>query len=285
MKDALTITRHTLRECIRRRVFLIVPIATVLFVGLYALGNHYAFDRTTGNLRGPQGLVDARTLAGATLVGLSMFSTMFLASVIGVFLTFNSGRGDAETGVLQGIVVRPIGRASYLLGRYIGAAGVAIVYSQVLFFASVLVTRWIGHWFPTQPLLSALCLATGVAIVTALSLVGSVFLSTIANGIGVFMLYGAGLLAGLLGQLGNAIGSDNLARIGTVTSWVLPFEAVYQAGLATLTSGATGLTRVVVQLGPLGGAERGSPALPVFVVGYLIALGTIGITAFSRRDL
>jgi hypothetical protein len=162
---------------------------------------------------------------------------------------------------------------------------VSVVYSQVLFFASVIVTRVIGHWTPTRPFLTALCLGTGVAIMTALSLVGSVFLSTIANGIAVFMLYGAGLLAGLLGQLGNAIGSDNLARIGTVTSWVLPFEAVYQAGLATLTSGATGLTRFVVQLGPLGGAESGGVALAPFVVGYLVALGAIGVAAFARRDL
>jgi ABC-type transport system involved in multi-copper enzyme maturation permease subunit len=265
---------------------LIVPIATIIYIALYALGNHYAFDSaTTSTLRGPQGLVDARTLIGATLVGLSMFSTLFLASVVGVFLTFNAVRGDAETGILQGMVVRPIGRGSYLLGRYMGAAGVAVVYAVLLFFSSVVTTSWIGHWSPTQPLLSAVCLAAGVALVTALSLVGSVFMTTTANGIAVFMLYGAGLLAGLLGQVGNTIGSENLERIGTIGSWVLPFEAVYQAGLATLTSGATGITRVIVQLGPLGGAQQGGGGLAPYVVVYLLAIGGLGLMSFARRDL
>ena len=49
-----------------------------------------------------------------------------------------------------------------------------------------------------------------VAIITALSLAGSVVLSATANGIAVFMAFGAGLVAGLLGQIGEALGSDTL---------------------------------------------------------------------------
>ena len=53
----------------------------------------------------------------------------------------------------------------------------------------------------------ALGLALAVAIIAALSLAGSVFLSATANGIAVFMVFGAGLVAGLLGQIGEALGS------------------------------------------------------------------------------
>ena len=41
-------------------------------------------------------------------------------------------------------------------------------------------------------------------LIAALSLLGSIFLSATANGIAVFMAFGAGLAAGLLGQIGDA---------------------------------------------------------------------------------
>ena len=56
-------------------------------------------------------------------------------------------------------------------------------------------------------------LMLGVAIIAALSLAGSVFLSATANGIAVFMVFGAGLVAGLLGQIGEALSSGTLQDV------------------------------------------------------------------------
>ena len=60
--------------------------------------------------------------------GSSMFTILFLGAVLAVFLTLGAVRGDAERGLLQPIVVRPVGRTSLLLGRYAGAASVCAVY-------------------------------------------------------------------------------------------------------------------------------------------------------------
>ena len=65
--------------------------------------------------------MESRTLAGATLLGLSMFATMFLGAILAVFLTLNAVRGDAERGLLQPMVVRPLPRAFVLLGRFLAA--------------------------------------------------------------------------------------------------------------------------------------------------------------------
>ena len=80
----------------------------------------------------------------------------------------------------------------------------------------------------------------GVLVIAALSLLGSVFLSSTANGIAVFMIFGAGLAAGLLGQIGDALAVQTLEDVAKVTSWVLPFEALYQAGLHGLTQDTGG---------------------------------------------
>jgi ABC-type transport system involved in multi-copper enzyme maturation permease subunit len=288
MNAIWTIARHTVRECVRRRVFLVVPVATVGFLALYAIGNHFAFrnilggDTTTGFAGG---LVDQRALAGATLVGLGMFMELFLASSLGIFLTFSTIRGDAEQGILQPLVVRPVARSGVVIGRFVGASIVCALYAAFLYLATVLITWVVGSWAPSPLLLPGVMMTAGVEVIIALSLLGSTLLTALPNGIAMFMLYGAGLLGGLLGQLGQVLSSPSLQTTGRVTSWVLPYEALYQAGLNYLTSSATGLTRVVVRLGPLGGASAGGPLLGVWAVVYVIGVGMGCIALFGRRDL
>ena len=74
-------------------------------------------------------------------------------------------------------------------------------YVIVVFLASVVITHAFIDWWPDQLLVPALELGVGVAVIAALALGGSVVLSSTANGIAVFMLFGAGLTAGLLGQI------------------------------------------------------------------------------------
>jgi Cu-processing system permease protein len=116
-------------------------------------------------------------------------------------------------------------------------------------------------------------------------LLAAVFLSATAQGIAVLMVYGAGLTAGLLGQIGHAIDSHTLKTIARVATWTVPFEALYQAGLHALVSNTTGLTGVVLQLGPFGGAQGSGPALVVWAAFYVAAFLAVAVWAFARRDL
>ena len=153
-----------------------------------------------------------------------MFAILFLGAVLAVFLTLGVVRGDADRGLLQPIVVRPIGRGAMLLGRFAGAAALAGAYVLVVFLAAVAITALAGGWTPPDPLLAGLALAFAVVLVAAISMLASVFLTSTAQGIAVLMLFGAGLVAGLLGQIGDALGSQTLQSIADSATWVLPFE-------------------------------------------------------------
>lgn len=284
MRSVWTVARLALRECLRRKVFLVVPLATVGFLGLYALGNHFAFQNIAEDARAGR-FTDARVLAGATLLGLSMFMTLFLGSSLGIFLTFSTIRGDAEQGLLQPVVVRPVARSGLLYGRFLGTSIVCALYTTFLYVGAVAITWVTGGWHPTQLVLPGLALILAVEVVIALSLLGSTVATALPNGIGMFMIYGVGLLAGLLTQLGDVLNSPSLETTGRVTSWALPFEALYQAGLWHLTSSTTGVTRFVVQLGPLGGADDGSWMLVVWAFAYIAAVGALAVKLFYRRDL
>jgi hypothetical protein len=128
-------------------------------------------------------------------------------------------------------------------------------------------------------------LALGVVIVIALSLLGSVGLSSTANGIAVLMLFGAGLVAGLLGTIGHALNSHAVKHASTIASWALPFEALYQDGLRMITEHTTGFTGFLLQLGPFGGAYVHGWGIRLWAVGYALVVGTVALVAFARKDL
>jgi Cu-processing system permease protein len=283
MRAALVIAGYAVQEALRRRVFVVVLALTVAFVGLYGLGVWQLFRRV-GQIHPPNG-IEPRPFAGATVFGLSMFATLFLGVVLAVFLTLGVVRGDAESGLLQPLIVRPVSRTTLLGGRLLAAAAVCTAYVAIVYTSLLVITGLVGHWWPDRIALPGIELAAGVVIVAALSLLGSVFLSGTANGIAVFMFFGAGLVAGLLGSIGQALGSGTLKTAAHIASWALPFEALYQDGLHTITESTAGFTSFVLRLGPFGGAQAAGPWLGVWAAGYLIVVGALALAGFARRDL
>ncbi len=285
MTSVAVIVEYGFREAVRRKMFAVVLVLTVLFLFLYWLANHFVFGQLA-QITPPRDVnVDTRTFAGAFLMGLAMFATLFLGVVLAVFLTLGVVSGDAERGLLQPLVVRPVGRATLLLSRFAGAAVVCVVYVLVVYFASMLITGLAGHWWPKEIVAPGIELVLGVVVVVALSLLGSVVLASTANGIAVFMLFGAGLVAGLLGSIGHALNSHAVKRAATIASYALPFEGRYQDGLRLITSGATGLTAFVLQLGPFGGGYVHGWPIRLWTVVYLVLALAAAVAAFGRRNL
>jgi ABC-type transport system involved in multi-copper enzyme maturation permease subunit len=283
MSGFATIIGYGLREALRRKVFAVVLLLTVFFLFLFWLANHYAF-RDLSTVGAPAG-IDARGFVGATIFGLAMFATLFLGVVLAVFLTLGAIRGDGERGLLQPLVVRPVGRTTLLLARWVGTVGVTAPYVAAVYVAAMLITGLTGHWWPDDKVVPVVELAAGVAVIAALSLLGSVFLSATANGIGIFMLFGAGLVSGLLGTIGHALNSHTLRHAATVAAYALPFEALYQDALHGITAHTNGVTGFLLQLGPFGGAFTTGVGVRLWAAAYLAVVVAVSLAAFSRRDL
>ena len=283
MRDVATIAAYGVRESIRRRVFVVVAILTVLSGALYVAGARIAFHDTASFAGG--GVVDTKAFTGATVFGMAMFGTLFLGAVLAAFLSLGVIRGDAESGLLQPLVVRPVGRAEVLAARFGAAALVSATYVLVIYAGAVVATGVVGGWWPDHLLAPGLGLAGGVIVVSALSTAGSVFFTASANGIAVFMLYGAGLSAGLLGQIGDALESHRLEQIASIAAWALPFEALFQDGLDATVSDTGGVAGALLHLGPFGGAQHAGALLWPYALLYVAAVIGAATWAFGRRDL
>ena len=138
MRAVPIIAVYALQEALRRRIFHVVLLMTAVFLVLYWLGANTAFDEVARNENGLP--VDEHELTGGTLFGLSMFGTLFLGAVLAAFLTLGVVRGDAERGLLQPLVVRPVGRGALLGGRFLGAAAVCVPYVLAVYAACALIT-------------------------------------------------------------------------------------------------------------------------------------------------
>jgi len=275
-----------MQEALRRRVFVVVLVLSVGFLVLYGLGAKLAFGETNGFAdRAAQTGLDSRTIAGATILGLAMFAILFLGTILVVFLTLGAVRGDAERGLLQPLLVRPVSRPALLAARFIGAAVTAGAYVALIFLGALLITRATGDYWPDRVVVPMVQLAAAVAIMAAISLLGSIWLSGTANGIAVFMVFGAGLTAGLLGQIAKALGAETLESVSRTLQWALPFEALYQDALSGLTADASGVTEQIVRLGPFGGAQAAGPLLLPYAVLYVVIIGALAAAGFRRRDL
>ena len=162
MSGVWIVAGFALRESLRRRVFVVVALLTVAFLALYGLGI-WQIGKDADEIGGVDSGtgVESRTLAGATLLGLSMFATLFLGAILAVFLTLNAVRGDAERGLLQPHARAPAAARLLLLGRFVAAGGVCVVYVIVVFLASAVITDVFVGWWPDRVIVPALELGRG----------------------------------------------------------------------------------------------------------------------------
>ncbi len=154
------IVGYALRESLRRKVFLIVLMLSCAFLGLYGIGVWRAFRDTALVRRPPDQLgLDPAVVTGATVLGLAMFATLFLGTVLAIFLTLGVVRGDAERGCCsRSSSVRSAGRRSSLAGL-LAAAAVCAVYVAALFAAETAITGLVGGWWPDHAVLAGAQLA------------------------------------------------------------------------------------------------------------------------------
>jgi hypothetical protein len=142
-----------------------------------------------------------------------------------------------------------------------------------------------ADWWPPNPV-STLALLCGSTLVTAaLGVLGSTRLGGAANGIAMFMLIGLGLLGGLLGQIGQGVGSARVLSLGHRITYAVPSEALYQGALYEMSHDVLGVGGVVLRLGPFGGSVEPTRAMLVWTAAYIIAAVAAAGWLVRRRDL
>jgi ABC-type transport system involved in multi-copper enzyme maturation permease subunit len=229
---ALVIAQLTFREGLRKKLVLGVLLISVIFVVLYAWGFHlFVLDwQERVARRAARGVPTIGTyeIFASAMVLLGLWTVNFLSGVMTIFAAVGTISSEIDAGTLQAIVPKPIRRWEIVFGKFLGFAGMLGVYIIAMVTAVILTARWIGHYTPPNVIQATLLILLVMAILLSLTLLGSTLLSTVTNGVVVFMLYGLAITGGLVEQIGTALDNDVLRRIGIISSLVIPSDSMWR---------------------------------------------------------
>ncbi|WP_151737344.1 ABC transporter permease subunit [Paenibacillus tengchongensis] len=274
----------TFKELTRKRVFLVTFILTVVFMVLFALG----VRELTGVIGMNTVSAAERMLNGMVLMVLGLFFAQLLSAFFVLFSTMGTITGEQESGLLLAVAARSLPRWRLYLAKWLGHAVWITVYNAVLFLSLV----WIVYSLAGLPLLPGDILrGLGLflwmpLLLLSLTMLGSVYLPMLGNGICSALLYGFALFCGLVEGI-SVYGGVNPAveKFMLVTGLLLPTDSVYRRSLYELAGGADWAGLAISDVGPFSIANVPSNAFLLYTAGYAALLLLLGCRAFSRKDL
>jgi Cu-processing system permease protein len=284
--NALHVAAWTIKEAVRRKLVIGLLMLSVVYVGLFALGFRLLYDKVTEDATAAE-LVDV--LAANILTVLGLYAVQFLAAFLALFLSVGSISTEIESGMLHAVLARPVTRAQYLFGRWLALVGLLVTYVATMAGALLVIARAVAGYEPVGVTRAIAMLTLQVIFLVSVGLVGSTLLSTMANGVITFSLFGLAWLGGLIEFIGTGVRNDTMANIGTAVSLFFPSDALWRGASYYVQSSS-----FLAQTSAFGQFSGGIPfaantppttKIVLWAIGYLVVLHALARTTFSRRDL
>jgi Cu-processing system permease protein len=118
-------------------------------------------------------------------------------------------------------------------------------------------------------------------LLLTLSIAGGTRLSTLANGVLVFGLFGLAFIGGWIEQIGAMFANETARDVGIIASLIVPSEALWQLAAYNMQPA---LMRDMT-LTPFSPASVPSNAMVVWAGGYTVLILLLGVWSFRTRDL
>lgn len=281
MTKMVLMARFTVREALHKRVVHGILALTIAFVVVFTLGVWFAFHQLGNVQTGGQTISVHRMIAlQFTLLGMNAVSG--IGALLAIFLSVGTISSEVEAGTLHAIVPKPLTRRDILLGKWLGYAVTISVYVFALSLAvGGIVGALSGRIDAPQLFLASLPLVIQSLLLLSLSVLGTTFLPTVANGVVVFGLYSVALMSGFVEQLGSIIQNQAMINIGIVVSLLVPSDSMAKLSAAILQSGAS----YVERMGPFVVNSEPSGWMVVYTMFYMAAALGAAHLVFSHRDL
>src|ERR1700738_5346481 len=286
------IARFTLQEAVSRRLILAGVLISIGYIGLFALGFHFAYDKALENTHNPETRLSLG-VAFATLTLLGVYVVNYLASFLALFLSVGAISGEIDVGTLHAVLARPLNRSEFIIGRWLGYVLMIVTYVTTMTGLVLLVARLVAGYEVPDPTHALLIMSLEGVLLLTMSLFGSTLMPTLANGVVVFTLLGLAWLAGLiefvatlLQSAPDATGANAMINIGTAVSLFLPSDALWRGASYYLESPSLLALFGVARGGiPFFSTTPPATALVVWSIGYVAVMLGGAVLAFRARDL
>ena len=275
----------TIREARRKKLIWVALGLGGAFLALFGLGQHFILQEIAANAGrriSEAALRIELTQASGLLLLMGLFVTNFLIIMMTALTSAGALPGEISSHTIQTLATKPVHRADIVLGKWVGYAILVIFYIGFMFAGLTAITYWIsGGYTPPNIIPTLGLLILEGLVVLSLAFLGGVFLSTLANGVLVFMLYGLAFIGSWVEQIGAAMESETAIQIGIIASLIMPSETLWRIASDLVQPP---LVRQM-GIGPFTLFSQPSNAMIWYALVYMLALLGGSLYYFNRRDL
>jgi Cu-processing system permease protein len=275
-----TIMRLTIREAMRRKVLWGLLILSAIFLLLYTLGLSF-IDQQIGRAGIANRLTPAGIRSGYSFLLISgLYAANFLIVMLSVLLPIDTLAGEIGSGTIQSLAVKPLPRRNLLLGKWLGfviiLGGCALLLGGGVMLITFLVAGYSAANWPTG--LIVMLLET--LIFLSVSLLGGTRLSTLANGVLGFGLFGVAFIGGFIEYIGQFFfRSDTVTNVGRLTTFIMPSDALWRLAVSEVAEGQNPFKLV------FGGLSQPDAGITTYAIIFAAVVLLVALGSFQRRDL
>lgn len=288
MPPYLTIARLTLVEASRRKLLLALLVLTVVVIAASGWGFSKLWDVPTGPRGTPPTAATVRTIASQLLILVAfMFEAVLALSAAVVAAPTISA--DVESGLVLSILARPIRRADFLLGKWLGLAALLVVYTLIAAWGEMAVVDLATGYFPPHPFALTLYIAGVGLVLLTLGIALSTRLSGITGAVIALAGYFVAWVGGIVGGVGQALNNQALTTAGTAVKLLLPTDGLWRGAVWAMEPAA-----LIVGFRSAGPGFASNPfaatdpppaAFDAWAVAWLLAVLGLAMWSFNRREI
>lgn len=277
-----TLAGLTVREAVRRRIFLAAVIIAALYVGFSFLPLHIK----TGFFVGLD-MATARNNTGRIFAWLGCGTIKFFGAVLAVALSAGAITAEVDRGVLSVIVPKPLPRLAIYLGKWLG----------IVFLMAVCVAVWggllvLGIWKQTgtyHPQIWGGILAAGLfpLLFTTLTLCFSTFAGYALSSSLALIAAGVALAEDLLHSLSQplVLNAPILDTLSKICGYVVPLGRMNHWITRGLGNAGLDMSLVFAQRRSSDVSVATTEADLTYILLYMAFFFAFGVVLFQRRDL
>lgn len=288
----LTLAGLTIREAIRRRIFLAALLIAGLYIGFAFLPLHIRTNPFIG-----LDMAMAKNNTGRIFAWLGCGTIKFFGAILAVALSAGAITAEVDRGVLSVIVPKPIPRAAVYLGKWLGI--VTLLTICVAGWGAIL--AW-AIWHQTGTYHPRLWGGIGAAwlfpaLFTTLTLFFSTFATYALSSSLSLIAAGVALAEDILHSLSRILNIPTLDTLSRVSSFIVPLgrmnhwisRGLDATGPGGGLPGSAGLdfSLVIAQRDPTQAAAVASTSGGDmgYILAYMAVFFILGLVLFQRRDL
>jgi Cu-processing system permease protein len=228
VRNIITIAHLTVAEARRRRIVLAAALVALAFLAVFAAALFFAHRDMISD---PSKSFPERQVTLAMLTVVGFFAANFLSVVFALLLPIDTLSGEIDSGVMQTLASKPLGRAEIVLGKWAGHLLIAFAYLLGISTGIVLIVRLIVGFVPLNVAPAIPLMMLEITLLLSVSVAGGARLNTITNGVVALAFYAIAFVGGFVEQIGAVAGVPSARTIGIALSLFSPADALWRLAL------------------------------------------------------